>query len=574
MAIEWQRLELPYRRGDADITVFHWADTQLAAAWFRYARQLANDQVQIGLLDVPFAQASFATSHRQARFMRLIVEALANGYNALNIPWYNHPTARSLWREWWSGPAGRAGGEGSTARSDEFVASRNWNDAWYKGAKPDWMWPVNARLSEVSSDAPTLGTTRFHGRIGQSVERAFRTHYPRRNNADAHPIELVPQAGLTLGLAPGVTPRPNTQIVYEPEIVNKAFAFSSRLGVSDEGGVCPPTTDIFQCMPGGPVTGSSCIYNNAPCARSHATREIAATDWRSFVFDEAFELFGTEVDPRTKLAAYVPLREHLPWLQAWTNAVAAESPESIILAARDWVWQVNAMWQDVLGGEDAFLSKVVHNSRTVLDEMHREDPTAQAVAGGIGALGSTLGAFTFGISALVGGAVSTVIRLADAGTIKATQGFGRDDIGRYKPVYERGWLTGDAARTNVQPSHAVPVPEGMRRNISLSLVPPILQNVPVGGIDRPVVRPLDAWIREATTVSLGGFNPNDAFRPHPLLEFPFEPEPIPSTSTQPPVQPPPPAGMSTGTKVALAVGGIAAVGAIVYVASRRPPRQR
>ena len=559
MAIQWQRLTLPYVRGDSHVTVLHWADPDLAAAWFRRASQLANDTARIAALDKPLESADAQLGLQQTRFMQLIVEALASGYNALNIPWYNHPTARALWREWWAGPVGGAGPQNSNTQTNEYRERPDWNDAWYKGQKSDWLFPVGAQLAlAAGAGASTLGVTHFTGRLPSQAEANFRRLYPRRSYANGHPVEIIQRAGLTLGLPVDEPARENAQIVYERDVINLPFAvgqYSSGTlpdGTAVNGWLCPPPTDIFKC--GGGEATEYCRLGDRSC-NSGQPLAGAVFDWRAFWFDGAVELFGTEVDPRVKLSTAVPLRDHLPWLQAWATAAAAESPQQIILSARAWVWEVNATWQMVLG-EETFLSKLAENPARLREQVRRPDPTATAVAGGVAVVGAAFGAVTFGISALIGGAVSTVISLADAFNAHATSGVGKDDLNRYKPVYERGWLSGDPSNAHAMPVYSVADPPDFRRNLLVALIPFV-----------PPVR-----------AARSGFDLiGDPFGHLPPLEgvdvvtpfqpFPFEPLPIPDTHVPTPAVPPP-AGMSTATKVALAVGAVAAVGAVTYAVTR------
>jgi hypothetical protein len=74
---------------------------------------------------------------------------------------------------------------------------------------------------------------------------------------------------------------------------------------------------------------------------------------------------------------------------------------------------------------------------------------------------------TGGVGAVLGAAVAAGLLIADALDIEAIRGIGRDDLGRYKPVLDNGWLDGnpfDATQDGKpSPRLLVPVPDGFVR---------------------------------------------------------------------------------------------------------------
>lgn len=161
MTAQWQHIVRP--------SWAHWADTALADAWFRRARDLAGDGAVRALDGQPF--------DRQRAQVRAAWDALANGYRALDLRPTADPQYREVMRAWYGQcrAVARAdaveqrvraliagGHSGATGRAADMVRAQ-----WARMGKPPLDGAhvlcdviVRANLSELAEVVETCGAGR------------------------------------------------------------------------------------------------------------------------------------------------------------------------------------------------------------------------------------------------------------------------------------------------------------------------------------------------------------------------------------------------------------------------------
>ncbi len=410
----------------AGAALTHYHDPDRARAWFAYAKLTASAWASLD-------DSNFRT---QMTVYVNIGRAIMNGYNALNIPWHTDPEARRLWREYLSGPA-----TPTTAR----ILETEFGQRGFYGGADDWF-----RSNEAH---PRMS----QGSIPRITRASFLSLYPRRADADLHPLQLcLPPMPRTVPLnaageevrAPGLFDDPDVvrQIELErfadwanawpdfgtfaSEYMGQDFCVNSQTGVRvSQDFLRDEQRAVMQSIEqGGPLTWMQ-----------------PAPNWKYMSFNTAIAPFGRDIDPRIPLKCSPALVWFFPWLLAWADSVAARTPQDIIVCSRAYVVWRNAQQVLSMGGPEAFLRAAAGSAPDLYAQMNRESPIATAAQGVIGAVGGALSAPTFGISALVAGAaIGTIGILNGVGAFdQGVQNRGRDDLGRYKPSFERGWLSGN-----------------------------------------------------------------------------------------------------------------------------------
>jgi hypothetical protein len=404
-----------------------WCDLVLAAAWFGEAARRATAARQA------LSQNNAAGDDAAVAAMLSVLEAIAFGFNACNILWWNEPTSRALFWKYISGPPQARGGTGNVLPS-EYERFVNFSDNWY--GNPNQDFPGN-NGSIISRQASRL----WNGPLGRS----------------AHPMQFVQTFGLWLQPTVDYAPQAgcNYQIADQIENVS-AFDgfFDGRFN------------HCFHSRPQGKcvtMTGADC--NSDAGASMGQARQM----W----FDESVPGFGDAAP----LQFSPPPMYYLPWLEEWTAMLSVTRPVDLIARARAYVVYVNSQQAIFAGGTQQFIQSVISGSSTIQSEISNgsTQTALNAGAAAAAAIGGALATPTFGISALVGGATALVLHLMTAIVQSPIPpGVGRDDLGRYKPVLEPGWLGGNPGiPTQIgQPTIMIPDPPGWRRpaNISTSVL--------------------------------------------------------------------------------------------------------
>lgn len=488
-------------------TVGHYADLSLARWWFEIALALSSDNRIIARLDsvspdngrFPQQDASGPPVgwYAQTYYVRAIAEAIANGYNALNIPWYIDPIARALYRDWLAGQD-----------TDEFNIRSDYNGSnWFTNREQCGEKRYSVLRPRIQ---PSSWTNTQVGELPARLDRIWKeTHRP----GHARVMEFLQKAGVMLWSGSD-----STDPYTAPSAVNRGFAsgfamgwdvvFVSPLALSRE-----PTDAERELYMNASKRGLDALGQNMawdlsdykPTAEASFFREdwyasiVHAPplqdrnnicDWRSAGFDPE-GVAGVHVQ------GSVPLRWYLAWLREWATACSTiapvseemaqelptvdpgrrwagfgsgvmprRSPGSILRDARSYALDVNLAWASLLGGNGRFSEALVQKST----EFNRANPNSviKAVGGVVSALGApVLNAVVPGVGALATAGVGMVTELLSAAFPSYDcSGYGRDDLGRPKPNFERVSLSGNAQESR-PPGFSLPVPFGFCRNVDV-----------------------------------------------------------------------------------------------------------
>jgi len=505
----------PFLRPGAVIR--HWADPDLARAWFQRAYDLAFDQHAIDSLNAlgdqsiavaaatmlsdpgnattgPFVRTMTDRYNAQIRYVADIVQALANGHNALNILWFEDPVARWLYRYWISGPPADA--------NAVFLKDRSYGGAegWYTGSFRGAI----ERFPIIPEDNPPSagGAVRVPGNPGGVLaRRAWDLYhaYWGRDTIGTHPLRFVPTVGLTVSLPIDVMPNGSAlddnqalNVTDYPFIVNQPFVLTYGDGQSAPGQATfyhatlsdvdnNPHPTLFPATAGlnqYPFNAAMGSWRNAldydtgierfshwdtgiriipPSDFSHTSvvdrfrgpsdsRWTKVRDWRQFNSSGFMDVAGAEAlgsGPQggTPVTVWLGAYDYLPYLRAWTEAIVNRSMERIILETRSFVMYQNNQSALTAGSAQNFLEDVLNAPRDVASEQGRPDNVANAAAAATMAIGAALSTVTWGISAIIGGIAAAAL-MGYGNRKKDTPGIGRDDLGRMKPTYERAIIGG------------------------------------------------------------------------------------------------------------------------------------
>jgi len=428
----------PLIRGQGMIA--HWMDGELAQAWFADARaKLSNGDI-IGAL-----------------------QSMMWAYNALNITWYSHPDARKLWRKYMAGPPQIRGSNRALAEFGQF----NYNDGWFSPTKansayPGWgCAPGGQCVPAYSQPAPGLNTlgsgliTDQTFALAQQVPEFGRI--ARSSGSGANYVELFPRLWPFIDV-PKTATDANGNPIYQqdqttgatlndptmsPDIQNTSIPdgfIDESQGNPDDNYVQAHGAFRSVDAPAGPdITGSTPDHN------------------KMFMYSNThiggYKVIGT------------PYVYYFAWLDEWISAAQSKSPEAIVAEARSFTTYWNNRCAAFYGGARAFLQQIVN----LPSIEHIEESTGgvqnglRAAAAATAAVGGALAAFTFGISAVIGGAASLVLNTA-AATVRVGANIPRDEFGRFKPVLERGWLSGNPGdQANGIPALTLLAPDGFVR---------------------------------------------------------------------------------------------------------------
>ena len=621
--------------------VDHYCDLSVARWWFEIALALATDNRIIARLDSvspdnglfpeqadqngPWNPIGWYT---QVYYVRAIAEAIANGYNALNLPWYIDPVARALYRDWFAGHD-----------ADEYNIRSNYNaNNWFTNTEQcnEKRYTVlRARIRPNSYENTSVG------QMPALLSRMWNVTHPDSN--DRRTLEFVQKAGVMLwsesadrdpyvasnsynrGFASGfamgwdVFFASPLALPREPTAGERTLYVGSRarpgqgtgigaaigsalfpgvgtlvgafLGAALEGDASNRAWDLSDSKPTLPQPLFSEDWYASIIHAPPLQDRNNICDWRAGGFDPA-GVAGVHVQ------GTVPLRWYVAWLREWAMACttieplsqqpAAEMPTvspgrrwagfaqgnmprrdvgTILRASKTYAMDINMTWGAQFRGQDNFARILGVKAR----EFGAAQPNAtiRMVGGIVGQIGGTAVSIATMVSAPTppipgaGGqqgaqegqqgaqegqqgaqegqqgaqGVQSSAALGQAAGALATAGvglvtellanafpnydcasYGRDDLGRAKPNFERTSLSGDAL-TNTPPSLTLQLPSGFCRTSE----------------------PLP-----------------------PFVEMPPPPPPPP-----PPVQTGP-EGLSNIAKVGLAVASVGAVAAVAYFVANRP----
>lgn len=396
----------------------HTAAPEDAVGWFANARALLNDNAMIATIS---AHAP-GPGVDGLEYMAKIMGAIQNGFNCLNIVWWNDPVSRAVYRKWISGPpAGTSNlwfNEMFDARTNYGGDVRNRQAGSYQEG-----WYVPNERDPVIVD----GT-------GGIIARATRDRWKQIMNLP-NPNSFVQTVGLGVSTADGGRPFSTEgdlvnqlSVELQPSVMNRMWVMAGRRQTECVPGFAFPRT----------CERSPSAYSLVGVWSPDGQRAAYPEKWDSF-FGQA-PVLGNRTN--IAMAASGPV-VYLPYLRELVDGLVSRTPAQIIQDARAFVIFQNAESAAAAGGGQSFLRAALGANEDVLGQITRSDPTAQIAGQTIMAVGAAFSTLTYGISAVVGAVVGGAIILGDKISEHAVEGHGKDDLGRYKPLLERAWLSGN-----------------------------------------------------------------------------------------------------------------------------------
>lgn len=611
--------------------VDHYCDLSVARWWFEIALALATDNRIIARLDTVspdnglFPEQAGQNGpwnpigwYAQVYYVRAIAEAIANGYNAMNIPWYIDPVARALYRDWLAGH-----------EPDEFNIRANYNDRnWFTNTEQcneKRYTTLRARIQPNSWENTAVG------QMPALLSRMWNVLHP--NPSDRRTLEFLQKAGVMLwgGSAerdPYVSPTAYNRgfasgfamgwdvffastlaLPREPTDAEKRLFVGSTvrterdaaIGAAIGTALFPGIGTLVGAWIGGSMAGDATAKAwDLSDSKPSLPQELLSEDWyasiihapplqdRNNICDWRAGGFDPAGTADVHVQGTVPLRWYVAWLREWAMSCttiepvsqqpAAEMPTvsagrrwigfgqgtiprrdvgTLLRSAKTYAMDINMTWGAQLGGQGRFAEFLGQKAR----EFGAAQPNATIRMAGtiVGQLAGTATQIGVMVSApmppVPGGAqggaqegqqgaqggqqgaqgAQGAQSLGQAAGALATAGvglvtellanafpsydcasYGRDDLGRAKPNFERTSLSGDVL-ASTPPTLTLPVPFGFCRT----------------------TEPLPPFIEP----------------PRPVQPF------FPQTE---------PEGLSNIAKIGLAVAGLGAVAAVGYFVVNRP----
>lgn len=412
----------------AGAAFYHWADLPKATGWFR----------QASLMLTQLNDVNGRSFQEQKQWMMGLLTSLMNGYNALNIPWATDPEARRLYRQYL---AGRPDTDTVSARESDFGDAQPYGGTgWYQGLIRD---------PRESS-----------GSIIQATKQLFHQYYPGHDVQGHHPLEY------NLYLTPTIVAiQPRGQRVPGPTFGENEDVYAQNLLVT--------TRDWANAAvwSGVPLGGATCV--DIRDGLNHCGPYSSQRSWFDFKFDTAIDLFNDG----TPLIIQPPLVYFYPWLSEWIRSVNDRGTREIVSCARAYaIWRNREEVHSLGDPSGPFFAQTVAGTQSnVTAQLGQQSPAASIAAATVAAVGAAFTGVTFGISALIGGVAAATITVANSlGAFHGDiVGHGRNDLGWYKPVFERAWLSGDpsARKPDGTPDPASGIPQQVVPDPPAAFVP-------------------------------------------------------------------------------------------------------
>lgn len=473
--------------------ILHWMDGDLAKAWVREAVRVATVATPAAtgpaFLDPPAVYMD-DNGVEWGPIYRCLY-AIMQVYNALNIPWFIDPEARKLWRKYIAGlPAGH--GE-STALAEfgrqdynsDFLSDSGNNPQWVR-----WGGSNRSRAGVISNQMQLLmaATSQFrttaYDSIAQTPSIWPYLHIPTSLNVEVEPDQnpsyypVVENTLTTVLLRPDgfvqawggfVDERLLNGDHFNPDVNILSIPSGSLKSVLDPG---HDVSNQIYNEGSGIGGGNSRLYCPGVgvglyCNGARDRLTAVPIDWRHYTVDHP--MIGYD---RTG----VPPIYYMPWLAEWAASLSSRASQDIVVAARVYATYANAMGASpsAYGGVDSFFRQAGLSDASLLTQEtapnSQEQLAIHATAQIVGAVGGALAVPTSGISVVAGALIAGALLIASTQMRTPTTGH-RDDLGRIKPVVERGWLAGDVSQSNSNgvPPLNVPAPAGWTRPLVLTV---------------------------------------------------------------------------------------------------------
>lgn len=471
-AQRWERLAIPTASG---VNVYHWADKALAAQWLAFGSALLNERA---LWDNALSLDPNVDAGSVAPLLNVCMGAFAMVCNSLNIQWHTLPECRKVYRQYFSGEPDGFPNEPSM-RGPLYGKVPNYADDWWRGTS-------NAALPYC------VGTAGVRGIFARRAVELTRRH---RNNPNAATF-------LSLDTVPKVIPwalTPEGAALYTditaPNVINSVPVFP-RHGAG------------FECKQLREPTrgGSNAVWRDCPALTQPPGTQND---------DEFYQGWSRDRNARVRWSndvCYLPPDELVAFVRAMFSALNVETGvgrnfEQAILHSRAYVVQFNLDAANANGGLESWISALGNRDANLLRQQTAPSPDVQATIAAVGAIGGSVAAgltvanpLAGAIAALALGAITTIAKFVDMLSVKAPTGVGRDDLGRYKPVFERGWLGGDPNQTDVSrgaPEFKLPAPPAFSTTQAplILTTQPIQQQTTIGPLYFGTQFALDAALR-------------------------------------------------------------------------------
>lgn len=379
--------------------VLHWYDGPKGQGWLTESRrQIA---IAVGRGDGP----------TRARALGASAAAVMLVYDCYNVPWYNDPAARSLYRERIAGPPGPPGNEAGEQwgilRTDNYnraVNSRETSVRDFVGGPMYTEFPLARVMNALQSGV---------GRLPLAARAAFDRQFPNRDT------NALPRFFESLRFFVQPIPAP-----------------------TDENGF-PAFTDA-DVMAARSIRnavrvqlGSDVSHGNLFCRRASGvdcTQSGSVFDRDAYWFDDGANLAASFGDWTTYLAD-------------WIARLEGRTAEQTILDARAYCVYQNEEIYSVVGRSNFIPALTAEIQRL---ESPSPDPSVRIIGTAAVALGAALASVTYGISAIIGGAIGGATALAAAAAPPDVSRLPVDDLRRTKPLFEHGWLAGDPSGINIE----------------------------------------------------------------------------------------------------------------------------
>lgn len=455
-------------------TITHWANKRRACSWFTQARLFLEDRATLALCDAPpnftDLRANQAQVAKQLDFVGRVLNAIAQGYNSLNLVAMNDPMVRAAYHKWISGPpAGDTPGE---QLKNWFHPNRNFGGGsgasrtygrWYfpNQMAPIFGGPVNNNVS--GAPAP-------RGIIPIAARSAYLSFYP---DGRTHPNMFVVNVSIDLAFSGSGESRIDTIPEYQPFTMNRAVLRPVR-SIADSG--FGGSNGQGRMLPDGAALPPISTSDFIPLPGAANGQTAGAWDWRA-VFYDTDPILGPVGDSNL-MSLVAPMRMYLDYLTEIVNAALARTMDQIILDTRIYVAWMNTQQIQIGydGQTNGFFNAVSRAQANALQQQSEGDPSLRAAARTIGAVGGALGAalaptgpgaIAGGVIALVSGVVSGIVGAIGNLQKADVKGIGVDDLGRWKPILQRGYLSGDPNIETNRPSieENVEPPSGEPRSL-------------------------------------------------------------------------------------------------------------
>jgi hypothetical protein len=438
--------------------LYHWAAPEAGMGWFREAAKW------LGMSGRDYvAEADAATPHDQFLLMKRICEAITNGFNALNIVWHNDPITRATYRNFIAGPpVGNDGHPATTeaqAKRSVFGTNENYggNIGWYTENLSVGGPAEQPVITDPDRSSNGVGA----GILPKNTRRLFNRYFTF--TAHTHPNIYLQTVGFNLcaaGSSSGIAP---LEVELQTSVQNGFWIIQADVRpdlFASKNSAFPTPTAFFRGDPSPSTISRATVIDPAG---QRAPQSHVNWDWRDFVFLNPFP-GGEIVAPGAELTASAGPQEYVGYLREMVSGLLARRPSQIIQDSRASVMYSNKLSIESAGSIAAFIAQVSGTSTEIQHLVTTPDPLIDAAANLAFSIGGAASVATSGISAVIGGAVGGALLISNRVAQHGISGLFRDDLGRWKPTFERGWLSGNPLNTTAEgePTHTVDYPPGFK----------------------------------------------------------------------------------------------------------------